>query len=340
MKLAKFWEPYGEGKEKKDIVHCHLCPHNCVIAEGKAGICRVRQNIKGRLYSLVYARPISAHIDPIEKKPLFHFMPGTNTYSFGTVGCNLKCEHCQNFEISQASPKDFPVPEVKPEDIVKRAKAAGCQSISYTYTEPTIFYEYVLETAILAKEEDIKSVMVSNGYINEKPAQELYKFIDATNIDLKGFNEDFYQKVCGAKLENVLAALKAIKKAGTWIELTNLIIPGKNDDMEEIKKMCEWIVVELGDTTPLHFSRFFPMYKMKNVPQTPEKTLLKAKEIAEKAGLKFVYVGNIITEKGENTYCPKCKKLLVARSGFGIVSNNIREGKCIYCKEKIAGVWE
>ncbi|MCX6706952.1 MAG: AmmeMemoRadiSam system radical SAM enzyme [Candidatus Woesearchaeota archaeon] len=340
MKLAKFWEPYKEGKEKEQIIQCHLCPHNCMIAEGNVGICRVRQNIKGRLYSLVYGRPVSTHIDPIEKKPLFHFLPGTNTYSFGIVGCNLKCEHCQNWEISQALPKDFPVPEVKPEDIVKQAKAAGCPSISYTYTEPTIFYEYALDIASIAREEELKNVMITNGYMNEKPVHEIYRLIDAANVDLKGFNEEFYQKVCGAKLEHVLAALKTMKKAGTWIELTNLIIPGKNDDMEEIKDMCEWIVAELGDTTPLHFSRFFPMYKMKNIPSTPEQTLVKAKEVAQKAGLKFVYVGNIVTEKGENTYCPKCRKLLVARSGFGIVSNNIRDSRCAYCKEKIEGVWE
>ena len=337
MKLAKFWDIKDE---KKQMVQCHLCPHNCIIAEGKAGICRVRQNIKGKLYSLAYGRPVSTHIDPIEKKPLFHFLPGTDSYSLGAAGCNLRCEHCQNWEISQASPRDFQVPEVKPEDIVKMAKASGCQSISYTYNEPTMLYEYVLDIASIAREEELKNVMVTNGYINEKPANELYKLIDAANVDLKGFNEDFYQKVCGAKLKNVLIALKAMKKTGTWIELTNLIIPKKNDDMKEIKEMCEWIVSELGDATPLHFSRFFPMFKMKDVPPTPEQTLIKAREVAQEAGLKFVYVGNIVTEKGENTYCPKCRKLLVARSGFGIVSNNVREGRCIYCREKIAGVWE
>lgn len=336
MKLAKFWDIKDE---KKQIIQCCLCPHNCIIAEGKTGICRARQNIKGKLYSLVYGRPVSTHVDPIEKKPLFHFLPGTDSYSFGTPGCNLRCSHCQNWEISQAGPNDVPIMGMKPEEIVKMAKSSICQSISYTYTEPTIFYEYALDTAVIAREEDIKSVMVTNGYINEKPVLELYKFIDAANVDLKGFNEEFYIKECGAKLKPVLNALKTMKKTGTWIELTNLIIPTKNDDMKEIKEMCEWIVSELGDTTPLHFSRFFPMYKMKDIPSTPEQTLIKAREIAQKAGLKFVYIGNIMTEKGENTYCPKCRKLLVARSGFGIVSNNIREGKCIYCKELIAGVW-
>ena len=336
MKLAKHWDVKDE---KKQIIQCHLCPHNCILADQKIGICRVRQNIKGKLYSLVYAKPVSTHVDPIEKKPLFHFLPGTESYSMGTVGCNLRCSHCQNWEISQTGPADFPAPEVKPEQIVKMAKDSGCPSISYTYTEPTIFYEYVIETAILAHEEDIKNVMVTNGFINEKPVQELYRFIDAANVDLKGFNEEFYLKECGAKLQPVLNALKAIKRMGTWIEITNLIIPTMNDSMDEIKKMCEWIVAELGPETPLHVTRFFPMYKVQNLPPTPLETLTKAREVALKAGLKFVYIGNILTEKGENTYCPKCKKLLVARSGFGIVSNNIREGSCIYCKHNIPGIW-
>ncbi|MBU0536560.1 MAG: AmmeMemoRadiSam system radical SAM enzyme [Nanoarchaeota archaeon] len=337
MKLAKHWDVKDE---KKQMVQCGLCPHRCVIAEGKIGICRVRQNIKGKLYSLVYARPVTTSIDPIEKKPLFHFLPGTESYSIGTVGCNLRCGHCQNWEISQTGPGDIPTLEVKPEQIVKMTKESGCPSISYTYTEPTIFYEYVLETAVLAHEEDIKNVMVTNGYINEKPLRELYKFIDAANVDLKGFNEEFYVKGCGAKLQPVLDALRIMKKTDTWIELTNLLIPTKNDDMKEIKQMCEWIVSELGPETPLHFSRFFPMYKLKNLMPTPAETLSQAKEIALKSGLKFVYVGNISTEKDQNTYCPKCGKLVVARSGFGIVSNNIRNNACNYCKHHIPGIWE
>ncbi|MCX8147046.1 MAG: AmmeMemoRadiSam system radical SAM enzyme, partial [Candidatus Woesearchaeota archaeon] len=217
---------------------------------------------------------------------------------------------------------------------------SGCPSISYTYTEPTIFYEYVYDTVKIAKQNDIKNVMVTNGYINKEPLFDLYKYVDAANVDLKGFNEKFYEEECGAKLKPVLEALKNIKKVGTWLEITNLIIPTMNDNMKEIKEMCEWIVSELGDNVPLHFSRFFPMYKVLHLPPTPEETLIKAKEIAIKAGIKFVYVGNVITEKGSNTYCPKCKKLLIARSGFGVISNNIRNGKCIYCKEQIPGVWE
>ncbi|MFC1753146.1 AmmeMemoRadiSam system radical SAM enzyme [Thermoproteota archaeon] len=337
MKLAKHWKTKDKNK---DTIQCHLCPHNCLIPEGHTGICRVRQNVKGTLYSLVHSRPISTHIDPIEKKPLFHFLPGTDSYSVGTVGCNLRCSHCQNWEISQASPKDFPTPEIKPENIVKMAKESGCPSISYTYTEPTIFFEYVLDIATLAREEGIKNVMVTNGYINEKPLLELYKFIDAANVDLKGFNEEFYVKECGAELKPVLKSLKLMKKAGTWVEITNLVIPTMNDKMKEIKEMCEWIVSELGEKTPMHFSRFFPMYKVLNLPPTPEDTLKKAKDIAKRAGLKHVYIGNIQTEKGMNTYCPKCRKLLIARSGFGIVSNNIRSGKCSYCKHEVDGVWE
>ncbi|MBD3313558.1 AmmeMemoRadiSam system radical SAM enzyme [Candidatus Woesearchaeota archaeon] len=336
MKLAKHWEVKDE---EKQIVHCHLCPHNCIIQEGMKGICRVRKNIKGSLYSLSYGRALSSHVDPIEKKPLFHFLPGTESYSVGTAGCNLRCEHCQNWEISQASPEDFPAPETKPESIVESAKEAGCPSISYTYTEPTIFYEYVMDIASLARDEGIRNIMVTNGFIEEKPLLELYPIIDAANVDLKGFNEEFYTKGCGAELEKVLKALKLMKKTGTWIEITNLLIPTKNDDPKEIKDMCEWIVSELGESTPLHFSRFFPMYKLKSIQPTPAEKLSEAKNIAEKAGLRFVYIGNIPTEKDSNTYCPKCGKLIVARSGFGIVSDNIRQGRCIYCKQQIQGVW-
>lgn len=342
MKLAKHWEPCKEGKgskELKDAVHCHLCPHNCVIADSKRGICRVRENIKGRLYAMSYGRAVSMNIDPIEKKPLFHFLPGTESLSFGTAGCNLRCSHCQNWEISQAKPEDFPTPETMPKEIIKNAKKAGCPSISYTYTEPTIFYEYAYDTATIAHDEGIKNVMVTNGYISKKPIQELYPLIDAANVDLKGFNEEFYANECGAKLKPVLDALKVMKDVGTWLEITNLIIPTMNDDMKEIKEMCQWIVDNLGKDTPLHFSRFFPMYKLLNLPQTPAETLMKAKNTAIRAGLNYVYVGNIVTDKETNTYCPKCGKLLMGRSGFGIVSNNIREGKCVYCKEDIAGVW-
>ncbi|MFO8015831.1 MAG: AmmeMemoRadiSam system radical SAM enzyme [Candidatus Woesearchaeota archaeon] len=336
MKLAKHW---GVKDEKKKLVQCRLCPHNCMISEGKRGICRVRENRNGRLYSLSYGKSVSTHADPIEKKPLFHFLPGTESMSIGTAGCNLKCTHCQNWEISQAGPEDFPVPETMPKDIVKKATQAGCRSISYTYTEPTIFYEYVLDTALLARDEGLKNVMVTNGYIEKKPAAELYPIIDAANIDLKGFNREFYTKECGARLEPVLDTLKRIKNIGTWVEITNLLIPTKNDDPKEIREMCNWIVNELGKDTPLHFSRFFPMYKLKDIPPTPEETLSKAKDIALKAGLKNVYVGNIISEKDSNTYCPGCGKLLVGRSGFGIVSNNIRDGKCIFCRKEIGGVW-
>lgn len=336
MKPAKHWEA---AKDKNEFIHCYLCPHNCIIAEGKRGICRVRENIKGKLYAMSYGKAVSINIDPIEKKPLFHFLPGTETLSFGTPGCNLRCSHCQNWEISQAKPEDFPTPDTKPEDIVDRAKKYGYSSISYTYAEPTIFYEYVYDTAILARDEEIKNIMVTNGYIEKKPLLELYPLIDAANVDLKGFNEEFYIKECGAKLKPVLDALKLMKNCGTWVEITNLIIPTMNDNMKEIKEMCSWIADNMGNDTPLHFSRFFPMYKVLDLPPTPLETLVKAREIALKAGLKFVYIGNVMTEKDENTYCPKCKKLLVGRSGFGIVSNNIRENKCIYCKEDIAGRW-
>jgi len=339
MKAAKYWEPFSGKKAEKNTIQCHVCPHNCIIPDKGRGICRVRQNIGGKLFSLVYGKPISTHIDPIEKKPLFHFMPGTDSFSLGTVGCNMRCAHCQNWEISQAKPEDFPVPEILPDKIVEMALEAKCPSISYTYTEPSIFYEYVLDCAILAREDGLKNIMVTNGYVNKEPLFELYQYIDAANVDLKGFDEDFYVKQCGAKLKPILETLKNLKKTDTWIEITNLIIPTKNDDMKKIKEMCEWIVSELRYDVPLHFSRFFPMYKNLDLPPTPEETLLEARKIAFKAGLKYVYIGNLITEDGENTHCPKCKKLLVGRSGFGVISNSIRDSKCIYCKQKISGFW-
>lgn len=331
MKEAMFYE------KKNSNLQCRICPHNCIIAENKRGFCGVRENQKGRLFNLVYARPVSVCIDPIEKKPLFHFFPGTDVYSIGTVGCNLRCKHCQNWQISQE--KDIIGEDISPEEVVENAITNNCKSIAYTYTEPTIFYEYVYDTAKLARKKGIKNVMVTNGYINQEPLKKLYRYIDGVNVDLKGFTEKFYREITSSSLSPVLETLKTIRSMNTWLEVTNLIIPTLNDSMKTIKEMCIWIKENLGDTTPLHFSRFFPFYKLGHLPPTPEETLIKARDIALKTGLKYAYIGNILLENTENTYCPKCNELLIERRGFTITKNNLKDGKC-KCSELIPGIWK
>lgn len=334
MKEAMFYEQL---KDKK--VHCLLCPQNCVISDKKRGNCRVRENRNGKLCSLVYAKPCSVAIDPIEKKPLFHFMPGSIVYSIGTAGCNLHCLFCQNWTTSQVEPEIVPAHEMMPLKIVDEAIDSGCKAIAYTYNEPTIFYEMCYDVSKAAKEKGLKNIMVTNGYINEEPLKKLYKFIDAANIDLKGFSEEFYKKMTGARLEPVLKAIKLMHKMGVWIEITNLIIPDLNDDMNMIKEMCLWIKDNLGTDVPLHFSRFHPTYKLSYKDSTNPKTLFEAAKIAKQVGLKYVYIGNLISKKGENTYCSKCNNLLVKRQVFEVLENNISQGKCNKCGEKVAGIW-
>jgi pyruvate formate lyase activating enzyme len=334
MKEAMFYE-----KSEDNKVHCLLCPQNCHISEGKRGFCRVRENRKGKLYSLVYAAPCSTAIDPVEKKPLFHFLPGSTSYSIGTAGCNLRCQWCQNWEISQANPEDVYSIEYSPEQIIANAVDSNCKSISYTYTEPTIFYEYVYDCAKLAHKKGLKNIMVTNGFINQEPLKKLYKYIDAANIDLKAFSDEYYRKICSARLQPVLDAIKAVKKMGVWVELTTLVVPTLNDSDAEITRMCEWIKNEVGSDVPLHFSRFFPCYKIKNLPPTPEDTLIRLKKIADKS-LDYVYVGNIHIENTENTICPKCRTDNVMRSAFTVLSNKITNGRCVKCGNKIPGVWE
>lgn len=335
MKEARYYK-----KLPKKTVQCQLCPKFCVIKDGKNGNCKARGNRNGKLYSLVYAKPCAVNIDPVEKKPQFHFLPGTNAYSIGTAGCNLHCKFCQNWEISQYSPDDVPFVEMLPEKIVNEALANGCSSIAYTYNDPIVFIEYAIDTAKIAKKKGLKNIFVTNGYINQEPLKELCKYMDAFHIDLKGFNDKFYKEVCDGTLKPVLETLKTLSKEKIWFEIIHLTVPKLTDDMDEIKKMCAWIKKELGADTVLHFSRFFPCYKMGDYPPTGENTLLKAGEIAKKAGLNHVYIGNIIIEKWENTYCPKCKELLIERRWFDILENKLKKGRCFKCGEKIAGVWE
>jgi len=331
MKEALFWEKKGE------LVQCKLCPHFCLLKNNEIGKCKVRKNIDGKLISLVYAKPCSLAIDPIEKKPLYHFLPGEKALSIATPGCNLKCKQCQNWEISQAGPEQIKSLDLKPEEVIKEAKENRLKIISYTYTEPTIFYEYMLDICKLAKKAHIKNTTVTNGFINPEPLNELCKYISASNIDLKSINDEFYRQVCQGRLNPILEAIKIMHEKNIWIELTNLIIPGLNDSVDDISRLVDWIRKLDGDI-PLHFSAFYPCYKLLNLPPTPPEILKKARNIALGKGLHYVYTGNIQDEEGNNTYCPACGELVIRRRYFNVVENKLKDGKCP-CGEKIAGVW-
>ncbi|MCX5682033.1 MAG: AmmeMemoRadiSam system radical SAM enzyme, partial [Candidatus Omnitrophica bacterium] len=300
------------------VVQCVLCPRQCVLKDGETGFCRARKNINGTLYALTYGQPVALHVDPIEKKPFAHVYPGTKSFSLATAGCNLRCKFCQNWEISQLDAEAVKGDYVSPEDIVAKAKEGGSKTIAFTYTEPTIFYEYMLDIAKVAKKEGIACVMHSAGFINEEPLRELCKYLVAANIDLKSFDEKFYHTFTQGRLESVLNTLKILKSEGVWVEITNLLIPGVNDSPEEITNLCTWVKENLGKDTPVHFSRFFPMYKLANLSPTPVSSLERAYEIAKKIGLEFVYVGNIPDQVSEDTFCPACKKLLIKRIGYEV----------------------
>ncbi|MFC1808303.1 AmmeMemoRadiSam system radical SAM enzyme [Candidatus Omnitrophota bacterium] len=319
-------------------VRCNLCPRYCIIPNKKKGFCRARENRDGVLYSLVYGKPCAIHADPIEKKPLYHVLPGTKSFSIATAGCNLACKFCQNWQISQASPEDVPYDQLAPDDLVRVAIANKCPSIAYTYTEPTVFYEYMYDTAKIARELGVLNVMHSAGYINEEPLRQLCKYLDAANIDLKG-SDKFYNDLTLGRRDDVLRTLKILKEEGVWTEITYLLIPTLNDDPEYIKETSMWIKENLGPDTPLHLSRFWPTYKLQIISPTPVETLEKAANIAMAAGLRYVYIGNIRGNKGGITHCPHCDKPIVKRIGYNVIENNIKEGKCGFCAEKIAGIW-
>jgi pyruvate formate lyase activating enzyme len=335
MKEAMFYEKLDE-KE----VRCFLCGNHCVIKNGKRGICFVRENRDGTLYSLVYGKVISMNIDPIEKKPLFHFLPQSTSFSIATVGCNFHCLHCQNFEISQY-PKEhggeIPGQYVSPEAIVEAAVRYGCKSISYTYTEPTIFFEFAYDCAKLAHEKGIKNVFVSNGYTSPEATRVIAPYLDGNNIDLKGDNEH-YKKICGARLEPVQETIKLMKELGVWVEVTTLVIPDHNDSEEDLRNIAEFIK-SVDPFIPWHVTQFYPTYKLTDKPRTPIKTLRRAREIGFEVGLNYVYEGNVPGEGGENTYCHNCKKLLIRRFGFSIIENKIKDGRCSECGVDIRGVW-
>jgi pyruvate formate lyase activating enzyme len=329
MKEASFYR-----KLEGEKVQCNLCPHNCIIKTNKTGLCKVRKNIDGTLYSLVYGHPIACNIDPIEKKPLFHFFPGSKSYSIATVGCNMRCKHCQNADISQVQQSVSTSVEVSSEEIVKQAKKCYAKSIAYTYTEPTIFYEYAFDIVQIAHKNDLKNIFVTNGYISREALEKIAPFIDGVNIDLKGINEEFYSNICGAHLQPVLDTIELYVKLGIWVEITTLIIPGYNDDERQLKKIASFIY-NISPHIPWHVTGFYPTYRLLDTIPTPLSLLEKASIIGRKIGLDYVYMGN--RDSGEDTYCPKCQKLLIKRSRFQISQNHIVAGKCSFCHTQIFG---
>lgn len=323
----------------KETVQCLLCPNQCVIAEGERSPCLVRENRKGELYTLVFGNPCAVHIDPIEKKPFFHVLPQARAFSLATAGCNFHCKNCQNWEISQYPPEETNNLYYPPEKIAEEAQATGCEVVSYTYTEPSIFYEYMLETAKLVKEKNLLNTMHSNGYLNEKPLREVATYLGAANIDLKSISPDFYDEVCDGELRPVLRTLEILKEEGVFLEITHLVISGLNDREAEFKKLCRWIKNNLGEETPVHFSRFYPMYRLNNLPPTPVPTLEKARQIALDNGLLFAYIGNVPGHPAESTYCPSCGRTLIKRTGFTVEEYHLNKSACEYCKKKIPGIW-
>jgi pyruvate formate lyase activating enzyme len=336
MKEAMLYRPLEEGK-----VQCYLCNHRCIVPLSNRGICGVRENREGKLYTLVYGRAISLNVDPVEKKPLFHLFPGSTSFSVAAVGCNFRCLQCQNHEISQL-PKGregrIEGSEVSPAKIVTLAKQNGCQSISYTYTEPTIYFEYAYDTARQASQEGIKNIFVTNGYMTEEALETIRPYLDAANVDLKSFRERFYKEVCAAKLKPILENLKRMRQMGIWVEITTLVIPTLNDSDQEFEEIARFIV-SLGPEVPWHVSAFYPTYKMMNLPRTPASALHRAREIGIKAGLRYIYCGNISGEEGEDTFCPHCRRKLIERTGFRVDKNDVVNGACRHCHGKIDGVW-
>ncbi|MFH1510615.1 MAG: AmmeMemoRadiSam system radical SAM enzyme [Candidatus Woesearchaeota archaeon] len=318
---------------------CEVCPNQCVLEEGNRSICRNKVGKDGKIYTLVYGNPAAVHIDPIEKKPLYHFLPLTKAFSIGTSGCNLRCLNCQNWEMSQQEPEKLNTTEMFPEQVVSNARNSGSKSIAYTYNEPISFYEYMYDTAKLAKEEGIRNVMVTNGYINKDAFKDLSKHVDALSINLKTFDDKISNELNRGSLKPVLDTIKLAKQEGLWLEVINLVVPQWTDKPDMIREMSKWLYKNIGADYPLHFSRFFPMYKLVHLPQTPLKTLESARKIAMEEGLKYVYIGNVPGTEYSNTICPKCFKAVVERKGYELMQNNIQEGSCRFCGERIAGVW-
>jgi len=332
-KEAMFQEETARG------IMCRICPNECVLKEGELSKCNNRKVIKSKLYTLAYGNPCSVNVDPIEKKPLYHFLPGSRAFSIATAGCNLVCLNCQNWTISQTSPDKTRNYNMMPEKVVSECLTKGCKSIAYTYSEPVTFYEYAYDTAVLAKNAGIKNIFKSNGYIYPDPLKKLCAVIDAANIDLKAFNESTYLKLSGGKLQPVLDSLKIYRDMGVWLEITNLIVPTWTDNMDEIRKMCRWLGTNGFKKVPVHFSRFYPTYKLEQLPPTPVDTLNKAIQIAAEEGLTYIYSGNVPGNEMSDTKCPNCGKSLIIRQGFRIAANNLTGGNCSKCGSGIDGIW-
>jgi pyruvate formate lyase activating enzyme len=333
-KLSPYFISLKDGK-----IQCQLCPRECIVSGGGRGFCGVRENRDGKYYSLVYGNPCAVHVDPVEKKPFYHLLPASTSFSIATAGCNFHCKFCQNWEISQVAPDETYNFEMPPDQVVELAKKSGSRSLAYTYVEPTIFFEYMLDTARLAQKEGILNVYHSNGFINPGPLKDLCKVLAAANVDLKGFTEEYYSSMSQGRLSPVLRTLKTLKSEGVHLEIANLVIPTQNDNPETVQKMCTWIKNELGADTPIHFSRFYPLYKLRNLPPTPVTTLERNRKIAMDAGLEYAYIGNVPGHEGERTYCPQCKKLLIFRQGYTIGEINLNKGKCKFCGKPISGIW-
>jgi pyruvate formate lyase activating enzyme len=333
-KEGLFWTTTPRGPK------CLICPNECVIKEGETGVCHNRTNYQGKIYSMAYGNPCAVNIDPIEKKPFNHFLPGSKAFSIGTAGCNLACMNCQNWTISQVSPKETRNYDLMPEELVKQAIAAKCQSIAYTYSEPISFYEYTLDSAKLARQAGIKNVLVTAGYIHQEPLRNWCKYIDAARVDLKSFSNEIYMKLSAGALQPVLDTLKTFAELGVWLEIINLVVPGWTDNLDMIKRMCGWLVENGLANSPLHFDRFHPDYKLTQLSATPIGVLTQARDIVLASGMKYVYIGNVPGLDAQNTICPKCKQVVVERRGFIVVKNDLVKGCCPKCGEKIAGVWE
>ncbi len=367
--IWELWRKRGWVKEASHYlklgrnVQCKVCPNNCILAPGDRSHCRNKVNFEGTLYTLAYGNPCTFHIDPVEKKPLFHFLPGSRTFSLATSGCVFRCLNCQNWEISQKKPEETkdprgqefrlqpPLPagvsldqmarlSLFPNDLAAVAEALGCPSVSYTYSEPTAFYEYALDSCKAVRKRKLKNIIVSCGSIEERPARELYQFVDAAHVDLKGFDEETYKQLNSGKLQPILNTLKTLKALGVWVEIINLVVPTYTDKLDVIRRMCGWVAKELGCDQPLHFSRFHPQHKLTHLSPTPEDMLVKAREAARAEGLYYTYIGNLPgLRDAETTFCPGCRKPVVERDIFAVTAVNLEQGKCRWCKRHIAGVW-
>ena len=332
---AKYYEKLTGGE-----VRCLLCPKGCRIQTGKRGACGVRENRKGTLFSLVYGQPCAIHLDPIEKKPFFHVLPGTKSFSIATVGCNLSCKFCQNWQISQSRPEDVRTSYYSAESLADRALSVGARSIAYTYGEPVVFIEYAQDIASAGRKRRLASVVVSSGFINKQPLTDLCGLVEAIKIDLKAFTNQYYRDICNAELKPVLDSIALIRKSGVWLELVYLMVPTLNDDPGDIQRMARWLRTEIGTDVPIHFSRFHPQYRLANLPPTPVSSLERAYDICREEGLEYVYIGNVPGHETESTRCPSCAKTIIKRRGYRIETIDIFNGLCRFCGHAIPGIWE